>query len=154
MNYYNFFSLNLNIFNFNKMKTHIWNHLKGQTCPVSTVGWSSLSCYVVKGWQSNFCNSLRVWTDFFLFLKVRRSSRGLLLCIQLLHTVIIIMCIQLLPTLSMNLPWLFIMCIQPLPTLSMNLPWLSIEKKEVYDPHCSMSRQLIIIFFCIFSLFL
>ena len=44
---YKNFSLNLNIFNFHKMKNHLQNHLKGQICPVSIVGWSILSGFVV-----------------------------------------------------------------------------------------------------------
>jgi hypothetical protein len=50
----NLFSLNMNIFNFHKLK----NHLKDQICHVSIVGWCLLSGFVVEG--IDFCDSLRV----------------------------------------------------------------------------------------------
>ena len=62
---YEFFSLILNIFNSHKIENHLQNHLKGQICPVSTVGWFLFSGFVVKGWKSDFCVSSRCKTDFF-----------------------------------------------------------------------------------------
>ena len=45
---------------FYKMKNHLWNHPKGQTCPVSTIGWHSLSGFIVEDWKSDFYNSSSV----------------------------------------------------------------------------------------------
>ena len=73
---YNFFILNLNIFNYHKIENYLRNHLKGQICLVSTVGWSLLSGFVVKGWKSNFCDSSMGKMDFSLvFIKGNSESR-------------------------------------------------------------------------------
>ena len=50
------------------MKKHLQNHLRGQICPVLTVGWLMLSDFVVEGWKLDFCDSSRVKIRFFLSL--------------------------------------------------------------------------------------
>ena len=57
---YDFFSLRFNIFNSQKMKNHLQNHLRGQIYPVSTVGWPLLFGFIVKDWILNFCNNSRI----------------------------------------------------------------------------------------------
>ena len=52
--------------NSHKMENHLWNHLRGQICPVSTVGWPLLSGYktfVIVWWcKSDFSHLKRTWT--------------------------------------------------------------------------------------------
>ena len=43
---------------------------KGQICPVLTVGWLMLAGFVVEGWKSDFCDSLRVKIGLFPIIKV------------------------------------------------------------------------------------
>ena len=58
------------------MENHLQNHLKGQICPVLTVGWPMLPDFVVEGCKSDFCDSSRVKIGFFPFLFTSMSSLG------------------------------------------------------------------------------
>ena len=67
----------MNIFNFHKMKNYFRNHLRGQICPVSTVGWPLLYGFLVEGWKLDFCKS------------INRTFLFLILCVLLLWEVLL-----------------------------------------------------------------